>query len=131
MSQMMLQESIEGTKLLDVNHPRAQIIHKRIVEMIAVDSQPFSIVEDHAFSNLLKTIEPRYLLTSRKFFTENILPRIHAGVKSEVHSLLSSVSFFSFTTDIWNTSVGNNSLLSLTAHWLTDSLKKKICCPSC
>ena len=25
---------------------RAQIIHKRIGEMIAVDSQPFSIVED-------------------------------------------------------------------------------------
>ena len=93
--------------------------------MIAVDSQPFSIVEDHGFSNLLKTIEPRYLLTSRKFFTENILPRIHTGVKLEVHSLLSSVSFFSFTTDIWSTSVSNDSLLSLTAHWLTDSSEKR------
>ena len=92
--------------------------------MIAVDSQPFSIVEDHGFSNLLKTIEPRYLLTSRKFFTENILPRIHTGVKLEVHSLLSSVSFFSFTTDIWSTNVNNDSLLSLTAHWLTDSSEK-------
>ena len=28
MSQVMLQESIESTKLLDVTHPRAQIIHK-------------------------------------------------------------------------------------------------------
>ena len=115
-------------KLLDVNHPRAQIIHKvRIGKLIAVDLQPFFIVENYGFSNHLKTIEPRYSLPiSYKFPTKNILPRIHTGVNNEIHSLLSSVSFFSFTTDIWSTSVSNDSLLNLTAHWLTDSFKTRV-----
>ena len=35
------------------------------------------------------------------------------------------VSHFSFTTDAWNASAGSCSLLSLTAHWLTESFVKK------
>ena len=117
-NQLVLQESFDRTTPFDINHPRAQRIHQRIGEMIAVDSQSFLIVEDDGFSRLLKTLEPRYSLPSRRFFTENILPRIHAGVKSEVQNLISNVPCFSFTTDIRSTCVSNDSLFSLTAQTL-------------
>lgn len=42
-------------------------------------------------------------------------------MKKEIAGIL----WFSFTTDIWSTEVSNDSLLSLTAHWLTDSFERK------
>ena len=36
---------------------------------------------------------------------------------------MSGVEYFSFTTDIWSTCVSNESLLSLTAHWFTDTFQ--------
>ena len=60
----------------DINDPRAQRVHRLIGEMIAIDTQPFSIVENEGFTNLLKALEPRYSLPSRRYMTETVLPRI-------------------------------------------------------
>ena len=38
---------------------------------------------------------------------------------------LAQAMYLSFTTDIWTTDVSSNSLLNLTAHWLTDSFERK------
>ena len=38
---------------------------------------------------------------------------------------MKDVSCFSFTSDIWSTGVSNDSLLSLTAHWLTQSFERR------
>ena len=38
---------------------------------------------------------------------------------------MKDVQWFSFMSDIWSTEVSNDSLLSLTAHWLTESFEKK------
>jgi len=87
--------------------------------MVALDSQPFSIVEDSGFVSLLKEMEPRYTISSRKYVTETILPRIMRGVTDEVKKELQCVEWYSFTTDIWSTEVSSDCLLSLTVHWLT------------
>ena len=50
-----------------MNDPQARHIPKRIGEKIALDSQPFSIVEDMGFHCLVHTLEARY---SRKYFSE-------------------------------------------------------------
>ena len=47
------------------------------------------------------------------------------GITACVKSEIVNVQWFSFTTDIWSTDVGSHSLLSLTAHWLTDSFERK------
>ena len=47
------------------------------------------------------------------------------GVTAEVRKAIGGVQWFSFTTDIWSTDVSNDSLLSLTAHWITDSFERK------
>jgi len=64
----------------DINDFRAQRVHRLIGEMIAIDTQPFSVVENKGFINLLSALEPRYSLPSRKYMTETVLPRIMAGV---------------------------------------------------
>ena len=78
--QLTLFESSECVHVWDINDPRDQRIHRLIGEMIAIDTQPFSIVENEGFTNLLKALEPRYSLPSRRYVTETVLPWIMAGV---------------------------------------------------
>uniref|UniRef100_A0A1X7UI74 Uncharacterized protein n=1 Tax=Amphimedon queenslandica TaxID=400682 RepID=A0A1X7UI74_AMPQE len=94
--------------------------------MISIDSQPFSIVTDVGFVCLLKAMESRRSLPSRKYFTEMVIPSIHRGIEGEVWKEIAGVKWYlSFTTDIWSTSVSNDSLLSLTAHWLNNNFERK------
>lgn len=123
--QLSLEESGELVRLWDIGDSSAQRVHRRIGEMIAIDCQPFSVVEDVGFTRLLTQLEARYSLPSQRYITEVILPRIHQGVTTEMKKELAGVLWFSFTTDIWSTEVSNDSLLSLTAHWLTDSFERK------
>ena len=50
---------------------------------------------------------------------------IHDEVMSWVMSEIVGVTHFSFTTDAWSGSIGGCSLLSLTAHWLTELFAKR------
>ena len=69
---------------------RAQRVQRRIGEMIAIDCQLFSVVEDVGFTRLLKQLEPRYSLPSRRYITEVILLRIHQGVTAEMKKELAA-----------------------------------------
>ena len=95
------------------------------MEMIAMDNQPFSVVEGFGFVRLLRVLEPRYHLPSRKYFVDKVLPLVHDDVKTLVKTETARMSHFSFTTDAWSASCGGCSLLSLTAHWLTEEFVKK------
>jgi len=113
----------EKVKQWDINDSRAALVHKKLGEMIALDCQPLTIVEDIRFNCFVKALEPRYAIPSRKYFSDKVIPKIHDGVKAElmrkVHS--SGVMAYSFTTDAWSTTSGGESLLSLTAHWVQEN----------
>ena len=95
--------------------------------MIALDFQPFSVVDDRGFRSLLNVLEPRYILPSRRYITDTVLPQIHKGIVSKVEAELSltNVESFSFTTDIWSSEISDDSMISLTAHWITDAFIRK------
>ena len=56
MRQLTLQATKQRTNFWGLNDPRALCIHRKIGEMIAVDNQPFSLVEDIGFIRLLHTL---------------------------------------------------------------------------
>ena len=124
-SQLSLKECDDRVRQWNINDDRSQRIHKRIGEMIALNCHPFSLVEDEGFTRLLRELEPRYSLPSRRYFTENIVTNLFDNLKTKVTQAVSGVNFFSFTTDIWTTNVSNKSLLSLTAYWITDTFERK------
>ena len=64
--------------------------------MIATDNQPFSVVHDTGFNHLIKTLEPRYVLPSRKYFSKSIVPDINA----KLAEMLVDVPYLSLTTDM-------------------------------
>ena len=106
----------------DINDARAVRMHKKIAEMMALDFQPFSIVSDVGFIRWLNTLEPRY---SQRYFTENIIPQMKQSIDLQIAELIKKVHYFSFTMDIWSTSLNNQSLISLTPHWIDDSCARR------
>ena len=62
MKQLSLTETEARVKPWDINDPCAIRVNQKIAEMMALDFQPYSIVSDTGFTELLKTLEPRYTL---------------------------------------------------------------------
>ncbi|KAL0150404.1 hypothetical protein M9458_054221, partial [Cirrhinus mrigala] len=103
---------------------KARDITEKVMEFIALDDQPFSVVEDIGFRRLIHHIEPRYTLPSRRYFTETSLPEMYDRVAKHVHELMTTdISALSFTTDIWSSDVSPTSMLSLTAQWINAEFK--------
>ena len=89
--------------------------------MMALDSQPFSIVEDAGFLRLLANVCPKYVMPSRKYFSEKIIPDIFSTIRTKLHEEIHSQGDkfpISFTTDIWTREAGGDSLISWTAHYI-------------
>ena len=68
--QLTLHGSKQRVQQWDINDSRATALHKKVGEMIALDCQPISIVEDIGFNYFVKAIEPRHTIPSRKYFSE-------------------------------------------------------------
>ena len=56
--QLTLKEVNDRVNVWDINDARAQLLHRRLVETIALDTQPFSIFEDVGFIRLATALEP-------------------------------------------------------------------------
>ena len=68
--QVSLQEMAELRKVWDINDSSAKRIHTKVGEIIATDCQPICIVDNEGFKSLISTLEPKYQMPSRKYFTE-------------------------------------------------------------
>lgn len=119
-----IEQALEKTKKFHKNHLKQKALTMAITKMIAVDDQPFSVVEDEGFSEVLEVAEPRYDKPSRRYFADVALPALHDIVATHVHKLLDcNVKDISFTTDIWSSDLNQTSMLSLTAQWIDENFE--------
>ena len=98
--QLSLAETEARVKPWDINDPHAICVHQKIAEMMALEFQPYSIVSDTGFTELLKTLEPRYTLPSFRYFTEDLVPGIADNINSKLAEVLKDVTYLSLTTDL-------------------------------
>ena len=59
-----MKETQARVKLWDINDTKAERIHRKMAEMVALDYQPLSVVTDVGFTSLLQTIEPTWVQNS-------------------------------------------------------------------
>ena len=71
----------------------------------------------------MKVLEPRYNLSSRRYFAEVVIPDMYQQVKERVVTFLKQQDFLSCTTDLCS-SVAQDSMLSLTAHSICLDFRK-------
>lgn len=119
LSQPTLTAVLDKRAKFKFDDPRAKAITKKIIEMICIDGQPFSMVEDKGFKSLINHLEPRYEIPSRTYFSKTELPRLYDKTKQTVNSLLQQAKHISVTTDMW-TSTSNDDYMSITAHFFTE-----------
>ena len=96
---------------------RSGVISEKIVEFVARDLRPLSIVDGKGFKQLLNYIEPGYKVPSHTHIT-NLCQKKFREVKQDVSALLENKRV-ALTTDIW-TSRSTQAYLIITAHYLTD-----------
>jgi hypothetical protein len=110
---------------LGSNSKRHNDITLAIAKYIAADLRPLNSINDRGFQELIKTLEPRYEMSSRTHITEKILPAKYKELKAEVKSTLQSASFISLTTDGW-TSRATQSFITVTAHVINDNCESQV-----
>lgn len=95
------------------------------MEFICLDHQPLSVVGDAGFKRLVYSLDPRYTLPGRKYFTDVCLPELYMTVYKHIDSLMKddNIVSISFTSDIWSSSVSPLSMLSLTAQFIDDNFE--------
>ena len=89
---------------------------KELTESVAFfkarDGKQMYMVEKSGFRQ-------KYQLPSRKYFSETAIPRLYSSVREKVMEELSSVEYFSGTTNLWS-SVGVKPYISYTIHYIDD-----------
>ena len=101
---------------------RHEKIDLALLQMLAQDMQPASIVEDAGFQSLAHLLDSRYLLASRRTLTRQLPSSKRV---CEIKQELSSTPCEALTSDIW-TSTTTQSYLTLTYHFITASWEMKV-----
>ena len=83
---MSLKESFDAGVRWDSASAPAKRVNKLIGEMIAVDNQPFIIVEDLGFLRLINSICPKYKVPSRHYFSNTVIPELVKRAESAVRA---------------------------------------------
>lgn len=84
-----------------------------ILYMICKDSQPFQMVENEGFLNLMKVACPLYKVPSR-FTLKRMLETKYDVIREHFKVKLQKVSGFTLTTDIWTDTMQTRSFLGVT-----------------
>ena len=75
-------------------------IHDALVQLIATDLQPVSIVEDQGFKNYVHTLDSRYEVPSHCTIMSR-LPETYQSVKRKLQGQLNNTTHIALTTDVW------------------------------
>ncbi|GBP23633.1 Zinc finger BED domain-containing protein 4 [Eumeta japonica] len=95
-----------------------------IAEMIALQNLRFSFVEGTGFRRLMNAL-PKYKLRGRDYFFSFVCDNLYNPLAKKVKDLLVEFDKLSFTTDIWFDLHSGISLLTLTAHGISEDFCKK------
>jgi len=115
----------ERTLLWGLNDPRSLHLHRVISEMIALDNQPFSIINNPGFRRLMSVVKPRYPLPSDTYLQHTAIPELHRAIHDKLTSVIDSSRYMSFTTDMLTISSSSESVMIVTGHWIDDDWQRK------
>lgn len=77
-------------------------IDNHIMDLFIKDFQPFRIVEDVGFKALLCFAFPSYVIPTRKYFSNNLLPSRYESMRvSKMAEIKRDAKTICITTDIW------------------------------
>ena len=125
LKQSTLTEMRDAQTTLSFHSYKAMEVTKAIGEHLVLDMRPLSVVESPSFRNILAKAEPRYDVPSRTYYKDTFIPKLYETTKSAIISeLCDAIGGVSITTDCW-TSSATQSIMTVTAHFVTKTHKLK------
>nr|XP_055027515.1 E3 SUMO-protein ligase ZBED1-like [Misgurnus anguillicaudatus] len=125
--QTTLPESFTNCVPYDKNGARWKAITEAITFYIATDMLPIYSVEKRGFNHMLKVLDARYVVPSRKYFASVALPHLYNTTREKIRSELEEMQFYSATTDLWSSRT-MQPYLSLTVHYINTSWTLRSIC---
>jgi hypothetical protein len=98
-------EHFQKTSRLTYNtsHPRQAELSMSIVnDLIIKLGLPISIVERPAFINFMKTVDPKFSVTSRRILSRTTIPLLYEKMQDQLKAFCSTARFLSLALDIWS-----------------------------
>lgn len=121
-NQQTIDEAIDRTKMYESKSLRVKQVNEAVVCFLAMDMQPFYTVEKSGFKQMVKSLDLKYSLPSRKYFSDTEIPRLYTETKERVViPAVQSADYFSVTTDLWT----KHSYLSFTLHFINTNWELK------
>lgn len=115
--QPTLNQSFRSISEFSENGAKGIRLTNAILFMICKDSQPFQMVENEGFLNLMKAAAPLYKVPSRHTFKKMLENRYEVTqnlFKNKIKGLRSNITL---TTDIWTDTMQTRSFLGVTIHF--------------
>lgn len=102
------------------NSPTHKKLTDAVSRFICESMSPISVVEMPSFRSMIHSLDARYDLPKRKYFSKKAIPRLFTNSQEEVRSELDKARIFSITADGWTSSVNLNPYISLTIHFIDE-----------
>ena len=107
---------LEKTQKYNKTSPQQKSLDDCLLEMLILDMQPASVVEDLGFRRFVNMLDPRYDIPSRRTLMRR-LPTKYEEIKLHILKVLPKVMYVPLTTDIW-TLRATESFLTITVHFI-------------
>lgn len=95
-------------------------VHKQLLKFIAVGYHPFSLIEEDEFKALVRLLNPKYELPSRKYLSNTLLEEDYRNCFERIMELVSQAQAIALTCDSW-TNINNDSFFAVTAHFFDEN----------
>lgn len=126
-----MQTTISATLHSATPYLRTSQRHAEITNEIAIylakAMAPISTVENKAFKKMIHTLDKRYEIPSRNYFSKVALPSLYNQLREKIKKEVSALPYYATTTDLWSSRT-MEPYLSLTIHYINDDFEIKNHC---
>lgn len=109
---------------------KQKILDEALLEMIATDFHPLSIVDDRGFRRFVGKLQPLYKLPTRQALYDNLLTSQYARAVTERRAEVQVAAAVCLSAEGW-LSHASERYVALTAHYLNAQLETKSCLLDC
>ena len=115
--QPTIAQSMGQVKAYSISSPRHGLLQKRVAEYLVENLLPLSTVSSPGFNTLVKSLDPKFVVGSRRTYSDVIIPKMYADLKQRIDAMLRPIDAVACTTDGW-TSIVTESYITLSCHFI-------------
>ena len=118
-SQQTLTHLLQPQRKYSPQNPKQILVTDAIVNFVADDLIPLSVVDSKRFRSLLSALDSQYQLPSRKQLSTVLLKKKHDSLKNSVQEKLKNTDTINLTIDLWSNRQ-MRSYLGITGHYISN-----------